>query len=301
MQPVKLTLKCLGENMAAAEGPTVQRRRLMLELRSMREAAGLKQDQVTEAMDWSPSKILRIEGGRSGVSTNDMRALLVLYGVEGEDRRAELVELAQMSRKRGWWGKYRTVLSTAYTDYIAFEAEASSIRGFQPLVVPGLLQTEEYAKAVFRESALRELSEEEIDARLAARMARQESLTQRESLRLGLVLGEPVLRQMVGGPEVMRRQLQHLVRLSQRPKLAIQVLPFGAGAHPGLSGSFMILEFPGSVGADFVYLDNALGGVCLEDTAEVRQHGLTFEYLARMALSPDDSVALITRAAEAIP
>lgn len=283
--------------MAAAEGPTVQRRRLMAELRRAREVAGLRQDQVTAEMDWSHAKLIRIEGGRSGVSTNDLKALLALYDVTDPARVTELVELAKVSRKRGWWGKYKTLLPTAYTDYIAFEAEASSIRSFQPLGVFGLLQTEEYARALIREAALRELSEEEIDAKATARMTRQETLSREEPPRVGVVLGETVLRQVVGGCEVMTRQLRHLVDLSRRPRLTIQVLPFRAGAHPGMAGPFALLEFPGPVGADFVYLENALGGVCLEEPTEVRQHELMFNYLTRMALSPDDSVALITKVA----
>ncbi len=286
--------------MASGEGPTLRRRRLRAELRKAREAADLTQEQVAKEMDWSTAKVIRIEAGRTGISTNDLRALLALYGVTDQQRVTELVELARGSRQRGWWSAYKGVLRSQYTTYISFEAEAAMLRNFEPLMVPGLLQTEEYARAVVREAALRELRPDEVDARVTVRMARQQVLSRDDPPRLCAIVGEAALRQLVGGPEVMRRQLQRLVEAGEQPKVTIQVLPFSVGAHAGMHGPFMILEFAEHTDDDVVYLENAVGGLYLEEQAEVKRYRLVFEHLRGMALSPDDSAALIAKVAREI-
>lgn len=284
--------------MGNGEGPTIKRRRLRAELRGLREAAGLKQEQVNEEMDWSPAKLMRIETGKVGVSKNDLKALLVLYGVTDSEEVARLVELARQSKQRGWWSAYTSKLPAKYADYIALEAEATELRNFQPLMVPGLVQTEAYARAVAREAALREFTAEEIDARVAVRLQRQEILVRDDPPRLWLVLGEAALRQRVGGPEAMRTQLHRLIETGEQRKVNLQVLPFGTGAHAGMTGSFTILDFPEVADAGVVYLEQAGGDLYLEEPDDVHRYTLMFEHLRGMALGPDESASLIARVAD---
>lgn len=278
-------------------GPSVRRRRLIREIRRLREAAGLTQEQVAKEMDWSLSKVIRIETGRSGITRNDLRAMLELYGDTDRDRVAELVEMARKSKERGWWSPYKDRLPSEYTDYIGFESEATTLRFFEPVMIHGLLQTEEYARAVVREAALREFTDDEVDARVEVRMTRQRILDGDKPPRVWVVLGEAALRQRVGGPEVMRRQLLRLAGRADRPRVRLQVLPFRVGAYPGMTGPFTVLGFPGPSDADIVYLEGAVGDLYLEEPQEIQRYSLMHEHLRAMALGPDESAALIARIA----
>jgi transcriptional regulator with XRE-family HTH domain len=262
-------------------------------LRRLREAAELTIDEVGEKLECSASKVSRIETGHVGVTPRDARDMLELYGITGDEREA-LVQLAREARKPGWWHAYKEVFTGTF---VGLEADASSLRAFQALLVPGLLQTETYARAVIR--AMRPDSDEsEIQRRVAARTARQQLLSDPNPPEYWAVIDEAVLHRMVGGPEVMAKQAQRLLELGQLPHVTIQVVPFTAGAHPGMEGPFLILGFPEQADPDVVYVDSTSGGFFLELPPDVRRYSLMFDHLRAAALKPDDSLALIAQAAE---
>lgn len=279
--------------MARGQGPTVRRRRLAGELRRLREAAELTIDEVGEKLECSASKISRIETGHVGVTPRDVRDMLELYGLMGDEREA-LVQLAREARKRGWWHAYNEVFTGTF---VGLEADASSLRAYQALLVPGLLQTERYARTVIR--ALRpDADETELKRRVAARMARQELLTDPAPPEYWAVIDEAVLRRRVGGCEVMAEQVSRLLEVARLPHVTLQVVPFGAGAHPGMEGPFLILGFPEQADPDVVYVDSTSSGLYLEMPDDVRRYTLMFDHLRATALKPDDSVELIAESAE---
>ncbi|WP_116040946.1 helix-turn-helix domain-containing protein [Amycolatopsis palatopharyngis] len=277
--------------MTRGQGPTVRRRRLAAELRRLREAAELTIDEVGEKLECSASKISRIETGHVGVTPRDARDLLELYGLAGDEREA-LVHLAREARKRGWWHAYNEVFTGAF---VGLEADASSLRAFQALLVPGLLQTERYTRTVIR--AMRPDAEEtEIQRRVAARKARQQLLADAAPPEYWAVVDEAVLHRMVGGPDVLAEQLERLLVLAELPHVTIQVVPFSAGAHPGMEGPFLILGFPEQADPDVVYVDSTSGGSYLEMPEDVRRYSLMFDHLRAAALKPDDTIDLIADA-----
>jgi transcriptional regulator with XRE-family HTH domain len=277
--------------------PTLKARRLALELTKRREAAGLTRDQVTKRLEWSSSTLFRIETGRTKPQPRSVRELLDLYGVTGAEREG-LIQLARDARQPGWWHSFRDVLPNPYEVFIGLEAGASTIRTFEPLAVPGLLQTPDYARAVIR-GGPQELEPEEIERRAEVRLARQEILTRPDRPRLWAVMDEAALHRKVGGREVMRQQLQHLVESSQQGRTTIQVVPFQAGAHAGTTGPFVILDFAEATDPDVVYVEAIPEGLYLEDSADVEGFMLAFDRLLAAALHPDDSVSLIRRVADA--
>ncbi|WP_007024754.1 helix-turn-helix domain-containing protein [Saccharomonospora iraqiensis] len=278
--------------MTRGHGPTVRRRRLAGELRRLREAAQLTIDDVADRLECSASKVSRIETGQVGVTPRDARDMLELYGVTGDEQEA-LVQLAREARKRGWWHAYNEVFTGAF---VGLEADASSLRAYQALLVPGLLQTERYARAVIR--AMRPGAEEsEIERRVAARRARQRLLSEESPPEYWAVVDEAVLHRVVGGPEVMAEQLSRLAEAARSPHVTVQVVPFGAGAHPGMEGPFLILGFPEQADPDVVYVDSTSSGLYLEMESDVRRYARMFDHLRAAALKPDDSVDVITGAA----
>jgi transcriptional regulator with XRE-family HTH domain len=278
--------------MTRGQGPTVRRRRLASELRRLRELADLTIDEVGEKLECSASKVSRIETGHVGVTPRDARDMLELYGIAGDEQEA-LVQLAREARKRGWWHAYNEVFTGTF---VGLEADASSLRAFQALLVPGLLQTERYARAVIR--AMRpDADEVEIKRRVAARMARQELLTDASPPEYWAVIDEAVLHRMVDGPEVMAEQLYRMLAVAKMPHVTIQVVPFGAGAHPGMEGPFLILGFPEQADPDVVYVDSTSTGLYLEMPPDVRRYALMFDHLRAAALKPDDTLEVIAEAA----
>ncbi|WP_329084858.1 helix-turn-helix domain-containing protein [Streptosporangium sp. NBC_01469] len=280
--------------MKQTASPTVRRRRLASELRRLRERAQLTMEEVGERLGWSATKVSRIETARVRVALTDTGRLLDLYAV-GSAKRGELLDLAKDARKKGWWQAYGD-LPTEYTTYIGLEAEATSMRSFAPTVLPGLLQTEDYARAVIR-SALSISSPGEIERRVEVRMARQTLLVQDVPLRLWTVLDEAVIRRPVGGPEVMRSQLKRLLDITDLPNVAIQVLPFAVGVHPGTNGAFQIMEFPEPADPDVVFMENFTGSLYIERETDIYRYSLAFDHLRAKALDPDDSRRFIAEAA----
>lgn len=277
--------------------PTVRRRQLGVELRRLRENVGLTCEEVGARLECHASKISRIENGRSGVRPRDLRDMLDWYGVTDERDRGSLLALARDGRKKGWWHTYGDVISDRYADFIGLEDDATAIRTYETQLVSGLLQTEEYARAVTRYAPGRETFDE-IETYVAVRMARQQRLTDEEPLHLWAVLGETVLRQQVGGPEVMRKQLHKLLQTATLSNVDLQVLPYSAGEHAGMDGSFAIMGFPERAARDVVYLENLTSGLYVEQEEEVSQYALAFDRLRAAALSPRDSATLISAISE---
>src|SRR5215469_252050 len=280
------------------QNPTLRARRLALELLRRREAAGLSREEVASELEWSTSTIFRIETGRSRPQPGNVRALLVLYGVTGPERDG-LIRLAREARQPGWWHSFRDVLPNPYEVFIGLEAGAASIRNFEPIVIPGLLQTEEYARQMSR-GGPRELDRDDIDRRVQVRMERQRILGREDRPRLWAVVDEAVIRRVVGGPEVMREQLRYLIECAEQGKTTLQVVPFSAGAHAGTTGPFVIIDFPEPTDPAVVYVETLAGDLYLEERADVDRYTLAFDRLLAAALHPDDSVRLVQQVADAM-
>jgi transcriptional regulator with XRE-family HTH domain len=233
--------------------PVVQRRRLRTELRRARLDLGLTQEQVAGAMDWSLSKLIRIENGSVGISTNDLKAILAHYKITDEGRNAELLGLARGARERSWWSTYRDA-SPRLIQLIEFESAASIIRNFQPMLIPGLLQTEEYATAMIRNLSPAATAQE-VKTGVEIRMRRQQILQQAEMPLMFFIMDEAAVKRLVGGKEAMRRQIKRLVDESAKPAVTIEVVPLAAGEHPGMQGPFMLFEFPDAEDEDALYLE----------------------------------------------
>jgi len=283
--------------MPATPSPTARARRLRYELRRLREEAGLTHSEVAQRLEWSPSKLSRVETGQSRVNTGDVSDLLGVYGVSDEASREALIQLAREARRRGWWTRYTDVLGSGA--YIGLEAEASAIHTFESQFVPGLLQTEDYARAVITGGQVRP-DPEAVERRVAARMTRQELFTRPEPPELWAVLDESVILRPVGGPAVMRDQLRHLIEASTRPNatVTLQILPLSTGAHPGMNGPFVILRFQNPKDPPMIHLETATDGLYLEEPPDVERYTLRFNHLVARALGPNESRAMIAGLAE---
>ncbi|ONK15207.1 helix-turn-helix transcriptional regulator [Streptomyces sp. MP131-18] len=279
---------------------TVLGRQLGDELRRFRESAKLTTAQAAVALDCTKGKISRMENGRVAVRLPDLTAMLRAYGVtapETLERLAALARKANRRRRQGWWSQYGSVLADTYRDYIALEAVASSIRTFQAQLAPGLLQTPEYIRAVTVASRQWQTADE-IEQFVQVRIARQQRLTGEPPLRLWAVLSEAVLLQQVGGAEVMRDQLRHLIETAERPNVTVQVLPFSYGAHASMFGPYVLLGFPEVEALDVVLADNPTGSMWLEQPSQVSRYHELFDAARTSALSPTASRALIHRRAK---
>ena len=279
----------------ATPSPTVRRKRLTTELRRLREQAGLTCEDVGQRLECSGTRISRMETGRISARPGDVRELLEIYGVTGAEADS-LVQLARDARRKGWWHSYGRVLPPWFEAYIGLESDAARLRDFQPLVVPGLVQTEGYARAVLR-AAPHAGRGEDIDRQVALRMQRQAILDQASPPEAWLVISESVLRMRVGGTAVMRAQLRRLADLAARPDLTIQVLPFGTAAQVQAISPFTMLEFADAADPAVVYLEHLTGGVFVENEDEVRRYRVVFDHLRAEALGTVESADLITRVA----
>ncbi|MGX6605429.1 helix-turn-helix domain-containing protein [Micromonosporaceae bacterium Da 78-11] len=268
--------------------PTIRRRRLGVELRRHREAAGATIDVVAARIGCSTSKVSRIETGHTSATPRDVQDMLDIYGV-ADSVKVELVQIAREARQKGWWHPYSTVLSGAY---VGLEAAARSIKAYELQVVPGLLQSEEYAIAMIRAARLGD-SPRKIEQRVRVRMARQSLLIQDDPIDLRVVLDEAVLSRPVGGDAVMRDQLIQLIEAARLPNVTLQILPFAAGAHAGMDGTFAILEFPEDEDANVVFVENATGGLFLEKADELSRYLRIFDTIRATALPTEESTQMI--------
>ncbi|MFJ9696502.1 helix-turn-helix domain-containing protein [Kitasatospora sp. NPDC101183] len=273
--------------------PTVRGRRLGSELRRLRDSAGKTTEDAAKALECSRAKISRIETGASGIRRLDLGILLNLYGVTAREDREVLEVLARDSKKRGWWHDYGDTVPPAYADFLGLEGDARYIRTWQSMVVPGLLQTEQYARSILgaNPAAVRP---ERIEQLVEIRMERKEVLSKPDPARFSAIIWEPALRCPVGGRDVQRAQLQHLAEVAQLPNVTLQVVPLAVGATAGACGAFVMFGFTDSPNPGAVFLETLTSSHYMEQQAELDGYGLVFEYLRSSALSPESSVDMIS-------
>lgn len=271
------------------DSPTVLRRRLGTELRNMRVAKGLTGAAVAQQFGWSESKVSRIESGKSPLSDKDAKDLLGLYGVAEQREVQQFVGLVRRSRQPGWWHSYGDALPEWFKAYVGFESDASVIRTYQTELIPGLLQSEEYARAVIRAMNTDD-SVEEVERRASLRIQRQEIFDRPSPPKFWTVLNEAVLRRVVGSPKVMAEQLDHLAALvDAHPSVTVQILPFDAGAHASMGYSFSLMSFedvPGSI----AYSEALTSATYMEKPADVDQHDEIFQRLMAASTRPNRSI-----------
>ncbi|PKK14435.1 MAG: XRE family transcriptional regulator [Thermomonospora sp. CIF 1] len=280
---------------AMPDSPTARKRQLGIQLRKLREAAGLRNAELAELMGWSTTKMSRLETGQTTITAAEVEQLCDHLGVEDVDLRETLKETARKSRQRGWWQPFTKVLPKGFTVYIDLESAASVIHVFSPSFVPGLLQTPDYARAMFRTAPIGYV-ESEIDRLVSVRMARQEILKREaDPPKLWAILDERALVRPIGGEETMNAQLRHLVECAAMPNVTIQLVPTEVGAYPSMGNGFSMLEFA-STDQPVVHVDISVGGsMYLEEPAQIRMTRLTLDRLKAVALSPEASVTAIRR------
>ncbi|KDN23144.1 DNA-binding protein [Amycolatopsis rifamycinica] len=271
--------------------PSVRLRRMAAELRRLRGAADLSREQVSEQTGINEATLYRIETARARPQKRTMMALLNLYDVQPEQR-DYLISLLKDATQQGWLRPYHSELPEEYTAYISFESEAQGVRNYESLFLPGLLQSEAYARAVIR-GVLPSATDDEVEDRVQARIERQAVLTKDKPLKFWAIVDEAALRRLVGGAAVMGEQLKHLSTVVKSPNITFQVIPFGAGAHPGMPGQFVLMDFEDPMDTDLIYIDSMAGDLFLESDADITRYRSIFDNLVAVALSPNDSASLI--------
>ncbi|MDY0812076.1 helix-turn-helix transcriptional regulator [Kitasatospora purpeofusca] len=283
--------------MPVNRNPTVRQRRLARTLKEMRLAVGMTIAQSARQLACAESKISRIEAAQSGIRLVDLRLLLDLYGVMEQSKRSQLEDLSREGRLRGWWDRYSDTLSPLYADYISLEADASDAYSVETFLIPGLLQTEDYTRAVVR-AQIEDASVEQVERLTKVRLERRSVLTREPPLRLWVVLSESALKHQIGGRAVMREQLDYLVTMADQPNINIQVLPEESDVHAALFGPLVILSFPESTETDVVYVDSLLSTLYIEEPGEVFNYSNLFRRALAEALPRKESIALIKRIAK---
>jgi Domain of unknown function (DUF5753)/Helix-turn-helix domain len=274
-----------------AGSPTARRRRLAIELRKLRDDKGMTCAQVGTALDWSGSKVNRMETGQGRVQPSDVDALCRFYGTDDE-LRVLLRGLAKDSKTRGWWHAHGDAVPSWFSVYVGLEQAASSLRTYECEFVPGLLQTADYARELHR--ATSSPSEEDTNRMIAVRIQRQALLTGARPPDLWAIVHESVLRHSMGDNQVMRAQLERILEVVELPNVTVQVLPFDAGSYPA-TGAFSILGFPEQEDPDMVYRDGLTDAVYLERPEDIAQYTKAFDNLRALSLSPQRTIELIKR------
>lgn len=269
--------------------PTVRRRELGALLRALRTERGLTVDQVAAELLCSPSKVSRMETGQRGATARDIRDLCQIYGVTDPGQRSRLTRLAAEGKRQGWWQGYDL---DYFATYVGLEEEATALSYYQSSVVPGLLQTPSYARAI-HESFAPPLSPERIDQLIEVRLTRQKLLTRTPPLRLSVILDEAALHRQVGGPAVMKEQLERLAGIATWPNVTIRVIPFAAGAHAALESTFNILDFEDPA-PSLVYVEGLIGFMYLERPQDLARYRGVFDQLHAKALTPQESIGLVS-------
>ncbi|MCW5252167.1 MULTISPECIES: helix-turn-helix domain-containing protein [unclassified Streptomyces] len=262
------------------------------QLRRLRETRGITREAAGYSIRASESKISRMELGRVSFKTRDVEDLLTLYGITDEQERASLLSLAREANVAGWWHSYSDVLPSWFPTYVGLEGAASLIRVYEVQFVHGLLQTEEYARAVVRRG-MRDAGEADVERRVALRLERQKHLVAENAPAFHIVLDEAALRRPYGDRGVMRGQLQHLIDMSERPNVRLQIMPFGFGGHSGESGAFTILSFPESDLSDVVYLEQLTSALYLDKREDVAQYETALRELQQDSPDPAGSRDLL--------
>jgi transcriptional regulator with XRE-family HTH domain len=277
--------------------PTVLRMLLGTQLRRLREAAGITPEQAAYEIRASRSKISRMESGRGKFKDRDLADLLTFYGVADGQQRSSFRSLARQSNQADWWAKYSGILPDWFEPYLGLESAASTIRSLDIQFVPGLFQTDDYARAAIRLGHPSDTAEQ-IEHRVGLRIKRQDLIGKPTPPRIWSVMDEAVLRRPVGGPEVMRAQLDYLAKMALLPHVTIQVLPFARGGHSGESGSFTVLRFKEHDLPDLVYIEQLTSAIYLEQRAEVELYLAVMDQLSGEALTPAATVDFIKQIAE---
>jgi transcriptional regulator with XRE-family HTH domain len=272
--------------------PTVRRRELGFLLRKLRTDLGLSVEEAAQRLLFSPTKISRRETGRAGASPRDIRDLCDLYQVTDPAERQRLTTLAREGKQRAWWHEY----ALPYATYIGLEAEASSILDYHSHVVTGLMQTEDYARSIYQ-AAEPLLDHAAIEQHVEARHRRQVLHTEDDAPRFHYILDEGALHRHVGGPAVMRAQLERIIEIASLPKITFQLIPLELGAHPAMDSTFVIIEFDQPAVNDVVYVEGLVGNIYLESPNELDRYRQVFSRLRSLASSPADSMALVKRIA----
>lgn len=277
--------------MADSPRPTVRRRRLGRELRRIRDEGGLTLESAARRLERTASSLSKIERGVQGLRHGELVFMLDTYSVTDPDLRQTLISLRRSANQKGWWHQYREA-APELMDFISLETDASSIRVFETMRIPGLLQTEDYARAMFR-GAISPSRPADMDAKVNIRMTRQNVLTQADPPRFWVIISEAALHQNVGGPEIMRRQLQHLIEVAEMPNVMLQVLANAAVDTLALDGAFMIIELGQRQEFVVVFVECLTRGWYLEDDEDLERFQFAFDRLRAAALSPTDSLTLI--------
>ncbi|MGW1544398.1 helix-turn-helix domain-containing protein [Streptomyces sp. NPDC002309] len=259
--------------------PTVGQVVLGRRLLDLRERAGLKREEAARVLRVAPATVRRMETAEVSLKIPYLQLLLKAYGVPDDEADA-FVQLAEEANKPGWWQRFHDILPGWFSMYVSLEGAASLIRNYEPHFVPGLLQTEDYARAVMRSGAVGQTQPDDIERHVALRMQRQDLLTRRDAPRMWAVLDETVLRRTVGGPDVMRAQIERLLDAARLPNVTLQVAPFATGPHPGTYGPFVLFRFAVPELPDMVYSEYLTGAVYLDARVEVATH---LEVMDRMA------------------
>jgi transcriptional regulator with XRE-family HTH domain len=276
-----------------AGGPTVQRLVLGGQLHRLRESRGISAERAAEAIRGSHSKISRMEHGRVGFKERDVSDLLTLYGVTDSEQRAALLNLAREANTPGWWHAYSDAMPSWLEPYVGLEAAASVLRTYEVQFVPGLLQTEEYARTLIRLGSA--VSEDDIDRRAELRVSRQEVLSRPNPPQLWAVVDEGALRRPVGGREVARTQLRHLITMVEHPAVTLQILPFTAGPHAAMGGPFTILRFAEPDLRDVVYIEQLTSALYLDKPSEVDSYLEVMEQLCLQAEPAGNTVTMLNQ------
>lgn len=279
--------------MASENNPTLRRRELGFLLRQLRTERGLSIEEVTARAMFSATKLSRLETGRVGASPRDIRDLCIVYEITDAAERERLMTLAREGKQRAWWQQY----DLPYATYVGLEAEATSISEFNTDVVPGLLQVEGYARAIF-EAAEPPHQPSTIKQLIEARMRRQAILTTDDGKLFRFIVDEMALRRPVGGPAVMRAQLERIIEVARLPRVTFQLIPLAVGAHPALDANFVIIELNKTMVNDVVYVEGVVGNIYLESAADLERYRNMYARLESIALDPEGSVAMVARVAE---
>jgi len=270
-------------------------RRLAAELRRLRAEAGLTREDVTERTSINEATLYRLETAKARPQARTLTALLGLYGATA-DQRTELAALSRQSAEPNWLQSFPAELPEPYPTYISFEGEARSLLNYESLFIPGLLQTEDYARAALSRGTPT-ATKDEIQRLVEARMSRQAVLTREPPLRLWAIVDEAAFHRPVGGPEAMKKQLEYLAAAAELPHVTLQAIPYDVGAHPGMAGAFVILQFGDPGASDVVYVESGTGDLFMESETDVARFITIFEHLRALALPPEASAALITNVA----
>lgn len=279
--------------MSHGGSPLAQRRRLRIELKKARQDRGLTQEQVASDMDWSLSKIIRIEAASGGFSANDLRDLLRLYGVTDSEQVDALLALARAAWERSWWSAYRDVAPSSLLQLIEYESAASVIRQCETTYIPGILQIEEYARAVIQDYYDERPGSDRLRALVELRVRREDLLYSENPPEFHFILDEAVVRRLVGGKSVMRRQLRRLLEVAEKPNVRLEVIPYSAGLHPAMKGPFKVIELADPAASDIIFLESPRGDIISDDPEEVLSYREAFESLGRASLGLQGSLTLL--------